>query len=59
MVVTTWLTFEVFIGIVRLDLHDDGPDIQGYLAQLTNQRTVPSIFISELLPYAISEFVFL
>ena len=33
--------------IVRLDLHDDGPDIQGYLSQLTSQRTVPNIFISE------------
>lgn len=46
-------------GTVRLDLRDDGPDIQGYLSQLTNQRTVPSIFISELLPYVISESVFL
>ena len=33
--------------IVRLDLHDDGLDIQGYLSQLTSQRTVPNIFISE------------
>ena len=33
--------------IVRLDLHDDGSDIQGYLSQLTSQRTVPNIFISE------------
>ena len=35
-------------AIVRLDLRDDGSDIQGYLAQLTNQRTVPNVFISEL-----------
>ena len=33
--------------IDRLDLHDDGSDIQGYLSQLTSQRTVPNIFISE------------
>jgi hypothetical protein len=47
------------IGTVRLDLRDDGPDIQGYLSQLTNQRTVPSVFISELLPYVVSESGFL
>jgi hypothetical protein len=43
--------------VVRLDLRDDGPDIQGYLAQLTNQRSVPNVFISELAPYAIPMFV--
>ena len=30
----------------RLDERDDGDDIQAYLAQKTNQRTVPNIFIS-------------
>ncbi len=45
------------IDIVRLDLRDDGPDIQGYLSQLTNQRSVPNVFISELAPYAISKFL--
>jgi glutaredoxin len=43
--------------VVRLDLRDDGPDIQGYLAQLTNQRSVPNIFISELAPCTVSMFL--
>ena len=67
-VVMPWRGFTVrlkasdVVGIgapFRLDLRDDGPDIQGYLSQLTNQRTVPSIFISELLSRVISEFLFL
>ena len=53
------LNFDVVSPPFRLDLRDDGPDIQGYLSQLTNQRTVPSIFISELVPRVISESVFL
>jgi glutaredoxin len=35
---------------IRLDLRDDGPEIQKYLLRMTNQRTVPNIFISELAP---------
>ncbi|KAI0286860.1 thioredoxin-like protein [Russula aff. rugulosa BPL654] len=38
---------DVHVKVLELDLRDDGPDIQGYLSQLTNQRTVPSIFINQ------------
>jgi glutaredoxin len=39
--------------LVRLDIRDDGSEIQGYLLQLTDQRTVPSIFISECTIYSL------
>ncbi|KAF9308890.1 hypothetical protein BG000_011153 [Podila horticola] len=32
---------------VELDREEDGADIQAYLQQLTNQRTVPNIFIGQ------------
>jgi len=38
---------DLHVKVLELDLRDDGPDIQGYLSQLTNQRTVPSIFINQ------------
>ncbi|KAH9996505.1 thioredoxin-like protein, partial [Russula vinacea] len=38
---------DVHVKVLELDLRDDGPDIQGYLAQLTDQRSVPNVFISE------------
>ncbi|KAI9513106.1 thioredoxin-like protein [Russula earlei] len=38
---------DVQVKVLELDLRDDGPDVQGYLAQLTNQRTVPNIFINQ------------
>ena len=46
-----WREAEPLLRAVRLDLRDDGPDIQGYLAQLTDQRSVPNVFISEPVPY--------
>ncbi|KAF8481012.1 thioredoxin-like protein [Russula ochroleuca] len=39
---------DVHVKVLELDLRDDGPDIQGYLAQLTNQRSVPNIFINQM-----------
>jgi len=38
---------DVHVKVLELDLHDDGPDIQGYISQLTSQRTVPNIFINQ------------
>ncbi|KAI9513104.1 thioredoxin-like protein [Russula earlei] len=35
------------VKVLELDLRDDGPDVQGHLAQLTNQRSVPNIFINQ------------
>lgn len=36
----------VCVCVCRLDLRDDGGDIQEYLRQKTGQGTVPNIFIS-------------
>ncbi|KAH9082268.1 thioredoxin-like protein [Lactarius deliciosus] len=41
----------VEVKVLELDIRDDGPEIQGYLQQLTDQRTVPNIFISEYTVY--------
>jgi len=38
---------DVNVKVLELDLRDDGSEIQGYLQQLTNQRTVPNIFINQ------------
>ncbi|KAI0249526.1 thioredoxin-like protein [Lactifluus subvellereus] len=38
---------DVNVKVLELDLRDDGPEIQGYLSQLTNQRTVPNVFINK------------
>jgi len=38
---------EVEAEVLELDIRDDGPEIQGYLLQLTDQRTVPNIFINQ------------
>ncbi|KAI0005539.1 glutaredoxin [Russula compacta] len=38
---------DVHVKVLELDLRDDGPEIQGYLSQLTNQRSVPNIFIDQ------------
>ncbi|KAI8074256.1 thioredoxin-like protein [Gilbertella persicaria] len=32
---------------IELDLHDQGADIQAYLAEKTGQRTVPNIFVNQ------------
>ncbi|KAI9454897.1 putative GRX1-glutaredoxin, partial [Lactarius psammicola] len=37
---------DVEVKVLELDIRDDGSEIQGYLLQLTDQRTVPNIFIS-------------
>ncbi|KAH8998784.1 putative GRX1-glutaredoxin [Lactarius hatsudake] len=37
----------VEVKVLELDIRDDGPEIQGYLQQLTDQRTVPNIFINQ------------
>ncbi|KAH8991953.1 thioredoxin-like protein [Lactarius akahatsu] len=37
----------VEVKVLELDIRDDGPEIQGYLLQLTDQRTVPNIFINQ------------
>ncbi|KAI0271461.1 thioredoxin-like protein [Gloeopeniophorella convolvens] len=37
---------DVPVTVLELDLRDDGPEIQGYLQQVTKQRTVPNIFIN-------------
>jgi len=37
----------VEVKVLELDSRDDGPEIQGYLQQLTEQRTVPNIFINQ------------
>jgi len=38
---------DVHIKVLELDLRDDGPEIQKYLLQLTEQRSVPNIFINQ------------
>ncbi|KAI0305058.1 thioredoxin-like protein [Russula brevipes] len=38
---------DVPIKVLELDLRDDGPEIQKYLLQLTEQRSVPNIFINQ------------
>jgi len=38
---------DVRVEVLELDLRDDGSEIQGYLSQLTNQRSVPNIFINQ------------
>jgi len=38
---------DVNVKVLELDLRDDGSEIQGYLQQLTKQRTVPNIFINQ------------
>jgi len=38
---------DVEVKVLELDIRDDGPEIQGYLLQLTDQKTVPSIFINQ------------
>ena len=45
--------------LVRLDIRDDGPEIQGYLSQLTDQNTVPNIFISEYTIHLLSSHQYL
>ncbi|KAI9445382.1 putative GRX1-glutaredoxin [Lactarius indigo] len=38
---------DVEVKVLELDIRDDGSEIQGYLLQLTDQRTVPNIFINQ------------
>ncbi|KAF8273831.1 thioredoxin-like protein [Lactarius quietus] len=38
---------DVEVKVLELDTRDDGSEIQGYLLQLTEQRTVPNIFINQ------------
>ena len=40
--------------LVRLDIRDDGREIQEYLLQLTDQNSVPNIFISEYIIHLLS-----
>ncbi|KAJ3777122.1 hypothetical protein FB446DRAFT_718732 [Lentinula raphanica] len=37
------------VKVLELDLREDGPAIQAYLAQKTGQQTVPNVFVSECL----------
>ncbi|KAJ3972264.1 glutaredoxin, partial [Lentinula raphanica] len=36
------------VKVLELDLREDGPAIQAYLAQKTGQQTVPNVFVSEI-----------